>query len=76
MIFAQLNHPGRQSNLLNVGHRPVAPSPVTLAMPGATTPRALTPAQIEQIIERFETAAAICEEAGSTASSSTRLMAT
>jgi 2,4-dienoyl-CoA reductase-like NADH-dependent reductase (Old Yellow Enzyme family) len=63
-IFAQLNHPGRQSNLLNIGHQPVAPSAVPLAMPGATTPRALTPAEIEDIIERFATAAAICEEAG------------
>ena len=27
-IFAQLNHPGRQSNLLNIGHTPVAPSAV------------------------------------------------
>lgn len=26
-IFAQLNHPGRQSNLLNIGHQPVAPRP-------------------------------------------------
>lgn len=41
-IFAQLNHPGRQSNLLALGHTPVAPSPVPLAMPGATTPRELT----------------------------------
>lgn len=64
VIFAQLNHPGRQSNLLNIGHQPVAPSAVPLAMPGATTPRELTHAVIEEIIERFATAAAICEEAG------------
>src|SRR5436189_3616455 len=63
-IFAQLNHPGRQSNLLHLGHTPVAPSPVPLAMPGANTPRSLTPAEIEDIIERFATAAAVCEEAG------------
>lgn len=63
-IFAQLNHPGRQSNLLALGHTPVAPSPVPLAMPGATTPRELTPVEIEDIIERFATAAAVCEEAG------------
>ena len=63
-IFAQLNHPGRQSNLLNIGHQPVAPSAVPLAMPGATTPRELAPTEIEEIIERFATAAAICEEAG------------
>lgn len=64
LIFAQLNHPGRQSNLLDVGHRPVAPSAVPLAMPGATTPRELTAAEIEEIIERFAAAAAVCEEAG------------
>ncbi|WP_182379372.1 NADH:flavin oxidoreductase/NADH oxidase family protein [Nocardioides sp. WS12] len=63
-IFAQLNHPGRQSNLLAVGHTPVAPSPVALAMPGAATPRELTAAEIEDIIDRFATSAAVCEEAG------------
>jgi len=63
-IFAQLNHPGRQSNLLAWGHTPVAPSPVALAVPGATTPRELSGAEIEEIIDRFATAAAVCEEAG------------
>lgn len=63
-IFAQLNHPGRQSNLMEVGRRPVAPSAVPLALPGAPTPRALTAAEIEEIIDRFGTAAAVCEEAG------------
>ena len=63
-ILAQLNHPGRQSNLLEIGHTPVAPSPVPLALPGATVPRELTPAQIEDIIERFAVAAQVCEAAG------------
>jgi 2,4-dienoyl-CoA reductase-like NADH-dependent reductase (Old Yellow Enzyme family) len=63
-IFAQLNHPGRQSNLLNIGHQPVAPSAVPLVLPGAATPRALTTAEIEDIIERFATAAEVCETAG------------
>lgn len=63
-IFAQLNHPGRQANPLHLGHRPVAPSAVPLSLPGAAVPRALTPAEIEEIIERFAHAAAVCEEAG------------
>ena len=41
-IWVQLNHPGRQSNLLALGHTPVAPSAVALNLPGAPTPRELT----------------------------------
>ena len=63
-IFAQLNHPGRQTNLFEIGHTPVAPSAVPLALPGAATPRALTAAEIEDLIERFANAAAVCETAG------------
>lgn len=63
-IWVQLNHPGRQSNPLALGHTPVAPSPVAVNFPGATTPRELTPDEIEDIIERFATAAAVCESAG------------
>lgn len=63
-IWAQLNHPGRQSNPLAIGHTPVAPSAVPMSLPGSSTPRALTAAEIEGIIERFATAAAVCESAG------------
>jgi 2,4-dienoyl-CoA reductase-like NADH-dependent reductase (Old Yellow Enzyme family) len=63
-IWVQLNHPGRQSNLLALGHTPVAPSPIPLNLPGAATPRELTGAEIEDIIERFATSAAVCEKAG------------
>ncbi|MGB6180227.1 MAG: NADH:flavin oxidoreductase/NADH oxidase family protein [Rhodococcus sp. (in: high G+C Gram-positive bacteria)] len=63
-IWVQLNHPGRQSNPLALGHTPVAPSPVALNFPGSTTPRELTGAEIEDIIERFAVAAAVCETAG------------
>ena len=63
-IWVQLNHPGRQSNLLALGHTPVAPSAVALNLPGAPTPRELTPAEIEDVIERFANAAAVCETAG------------
>ena len=63
-IWVQLNHPGRQSNPLALGHIPVAPSAVAVNIPGAPTPRELTPAEIEDIIERFAAAAAVCETAG------------
>lgn len=63
-IWVQLNHPGRQSNPLALGHQPVAPSAVPLGIPGAPTPRALTAAEIEDVIERFATSAAVCEAAG------------
>jgi 2,4-dienoyl-CoA reductase-like NADH-dependent reductase (Old Yellow Enzyme family) len=63
-IWVQLNHPGRQSNPLALGHIPVAPSPVALNFPGAVTPRELTTAEIEDIIERFATAAVVCETVG------------
>lgn len=36
--WVQLNHPGRQANLLALGHTPVAPSPVALDLPGAARP--------------------------------------
>ncbi|MEU2926933.1 NADH:flavin oxidoreductase/NADH oxidase family protein [Streptomyces sp. NPDC007251] len=62
--WVQLNHPGRQSNVLAIGHTPVAPSPIPLKLPGAAKPRELTSAEIEDIIERFATAAAVCETAG------------
>lgn len=63
-IWVQLNHPGRQSNPLALGHTPVAPSAVALSLPGSPTPRELTAAEIEDIIERFATAALVCESAG------------
>jgi 2,4-dienoyl-CoA reductase-like NADH-dependent reductase (Old Yellow Enzyme family) len=63
-IWVQLNHPGRQSNPLALGHTPVAPSAVPLNLPGSPTPRELTSAEIQDIIERFATAAAVCETAG------------
>ena len=63
-IWVQLNHPGRQSNPLALGHIPVAPSAVPMSLPGSPTPRELTPSEIENIIERFATAATVCETAG------------
>ncbi len=63
-ILVQLNHPGRQSNPLALGHTPVAPSAVPMNLPGAAVPRALTAPEIEDIIDRFAAAAAVCETAG------------
>ncbi len=63
-IWAQLNHPGRQSNPLAVGHTAVAPSSVAMSFPGAAKPRELDAAEIDDIIERFATAAMVCETAG------------
>lgn len=63
-ILVQINHPGRQSNPLELGHTPVAPSPVALSFPGAATPRELTSAEIEDLIDRFANTAAVCEAAG------------
>lgn len=63
-VWVQLNHPGRQANLLALRSRPVAPSAVAVGLPGATTPRALTAAEVEGLVERFATAAEVCERAG------------
>lgn len=63
-MLVQINHPGRQANPLKFGHTPVAPSAVPLTLPGSATPRALTHEEILDIIERFATAAAVCEKAG------------
>ncbi len=63
-IWMQINHPGRQANLAAFRQQPVAPSAVALKVPGASTPRELTGAEIEDIIERFATAAVVAETAG------------
>lgn len=63
-IWVQLNHPGRQSNPLALGHVPVAPSPVAVDFPGAAKPRELTSEEIEGLVERFAVSAAVCETAG------------
>lgn len=65
-LWMQLNHPGKQSpKMLN--RAPVSPSAVPFrkelqAM--FATPRALEVAEIEEIIRRFATSAAIAEKAG------------
>ncbi|MCD0452624.1 NADH:flavin oxidoreductase/NADH oxidase family protein [Actinocorallia sp. API 0066] len=63
-IWAQVNHPGRQANRRVSGNRPVAPSAIAARVPGASRPRALTDAEIREIITRFGTTAGVVEAAG------------
>ncbi|WP_278255765.1 hypothetical protein [Nocardioides convexus] len=65
IAWAQINHPGRQAPR-TLTPRPVAPSAVALPGSGGmfAEPRALTPAEIEDIIRRFATTAGILVQAG------------
>ncbi|MBC7277192.1 NADH:flavin oxidoreductase/NADH oxidase family protein [Nocardioides sp.] len=65
VTLAQLNHPGRQV-LLGVGNHPVAPSPVRVTGAAGVfrTPRELSSADIESIIERFARTAGVMVRAG------------
>lgn len=64
-LYAQLSHPGRQTNLFVHPH-PVAPSAVAAVkvMHAFGKPRALSGAEIEELLQRFVGAAALAEEAG------------
>lgn len=64
-ILMQLNHPGRQAPRSQC-RDPVAPSAVTMERAALlfAPPRALSPLQIEAIVDRFATAAAFAERAG------------
>jgi len=66
-IWMQISHAGRQTPKI-VATEPVAPSAVDLDLPGGTfaTPRALTGAEIEEVIERFVHAASIAKQTGFT----------
>jgi 2,4-dienoyl-CoA reductase-like NADH-dependent reductase (Old Yellow Enzyme family) len=63
--YVQLSHAGRQTPI-TVNPTPSAPSAVPVALPGKQfgTPRALTEAEIEGLIEAFGAAAAVCRSAG------------
>ena len=63
-LWAQINHPGRQANAMVSKNRPVAPSAIQVKMPGSTKPRALSDAEIRDLIERYATTAAVLEKAG------------
>ncbi|TCJ29455.1 NADH:flavin oxidoreductase/NADH oxidase family protein [Nocardioides jejuensis] len=64
-VWVQINHPGRQTPR-TLTPRPVAPS--AIAIPGTAKmfaqPRALSDAEIRDIIRRFATTAAVVTEAG------------
>lgn len=63
-LWAQINHPGRQCPRL-VNTRPLAPSEVQLRIVGNFgKPRALTEAEIQDIIARFATTAGLIQSAG------------
>jgi len=66
-FWAQLSHGGRQV-MKNVNPRPKAPSAVQLGIPGGQfgIPEELTAEEIQELVQRFATAAWVCESAGFT----------
>jgi 2,4-dienoyl-CoA reductase-like NADH-dependent reductase (Old Yellow Enzyme family) len=62
-VHVQINHPGRQA-LRMAGDQPVAPSAVGAKVPGYATPRALTEAEIRDVIARYARTAAVAQAAG------------
>lgn len=63
-IWMQISHPGRQCPAM-VARRPLSPSAERLRILGLFgTPREMTGADIEEVISRFATTAAIAREAG------------
>lgn len=65
-LWMQINHAGRQTPTY-VNKEPLAPSAVALELPGGYgTPRAMTGAEIEDVIARFALAAEVAREAGFT----------
>lgn len=68
-FWLQINHPGRQMQA-NLGQPTLAPSAVPLDLGKLSnrfnTPRAMTQAQIEEVIQRFANTANLAERAGFT----------
>ncbi|MGH8383938.1 MAG: NADH:flavin oxidoreductase/NADH oxidase family protein [Pseudomonas sp.] len=66
-IWMQLNHPGRQT-MANLGQKALAPSAVALDLGSFSKmfaePRPMSEADIEEVIKRFATSAALAEKAG------------
>jgi 2,4-dienoyl-CoA reductase-like NADH-dependent reductase (Old Yellow Enzyme family)/thioredoxin reductase len=63
-ISLELAHCGRQTNSIVTGRQPVAPSAVPCAASGGYMPRALTTAEIAEIVGRFAAAASRAKTAG------------
>ena len=65
LLLMQLNHPGRQTPR-SVCAQPVAPSAVPLNLPGQAfaPPRALDPAEVLDVIDRFVFAAKVARDCG------------
>lgn len=66
-LWMQINHAGRQTPA-SIAREPVGPSDKALDMPGAQfgKPRALTGAEIEDVIRRFAHAATVARDTGFT----------
>lgn len=66
-FWMQLNHPGRQT-MANLGQQAWAPSAVPLEMGGFSkmfaTPKPMTEADIQEVIQRFANSARLAEHAG------------
>lgn len=66
-FWLQINHPGRQMQV-NLGQQTLAPSAVALDMGKLSkhfsTPRAMTQADIDEVIQRFSRTAQFAERAG------------
>jgi 2,4-dienoyl-CoA reductase-like NADH-dependent reductase (Old Yellow Enzyme family) len=69
-LWMQINHPGRQAQRSSAPDgKTVAPSATPFLPPANRmfpTPRALTPAEISELVENFAATAALAEEAGFT----------
>jgi 2,4-dienoyl-CoA reductase-like NADH-dependent reductase (Old Yellow Enzyme family) len=62
-VAVQVYHAGRESHSALIGQRPVAPSAIQDPLIGQT-PRELSMAEVEELVEKYAQAARRCKEAG------------
>ena len=63
-FWAQINHPGRQSSIFST-FKPIAPSEIKLKKLGLfAKPRAMTGAEVQEVLERFVNTATLCKAVG------------